>query len=113
MGMFDFLLMGNYEDRKVGRLDADWGFISTAYVNDADQPFETAVEHRDFNNGKMVIVETYDTRANAEQGHARWVATMTASELPERLVDRGTSGVSQLVDAFSGDNEWRIMERED
>ena len=112
MGMFDFFSMyDNYEDRKVGRYDADWGFVSTAYVNDAAKPFETAVQHRDYNNGKMVIVEPYDTKEEAELGHARWVETMTAEMLPERLVDRGLSGVGELCDVFSGD-EWRIFERQ-
>lgn len=114
MGMFDFFLMGDtYESRKVGRFDAEWGFVSTAAVTDAEQPYETAVEHRDFNHGKMVIVEPYETREEAERGHERWVATMTADKLPERLVDRGLSGVSQLLDVFSGDNEWRIRDRDD
>jgi hypothetical protein len=112
MGMFDFFLMAdNYEQRKVGRLDADWGFVSTAYVNDADKPYETAIKHRDYNGGKMVIVEPYDTRDEAVTGHERWVATMTSPTLPDRLVDKGRAELAQLIDAFSGDNEWRIKER--
>lgn len=114
MGMFDFLLMGdNYESRKVGRFDAEWGFISTAYVNDAEQPYETAVEHREYNNGKIVIVEGYDTRQEALEGHSRWVATMTAETLPDKLVDRGSAGIAQMIDLFAGDNEWRIKSREE
>jgi hypothetical protein len=112
MGMFDFLSMaGNYESRKIGRLEAEWGLVSTAYVNDADKPYETAVRHRDYNDGKIVIVEAYDTREEAATGHERWVATMTSDRLPDRLIDRGESGLSQLVDAFGDDNEWRIKNR--
>lgn len=113
MGLFDFLLADDYESRKVGRFDAAWGFVSTAYVNDAEQPYETAVKHKNYNNGKMVIVQTYDTKENAKSGHVHWVEVMTGEALPERLVDRGTSGISQLVDAFSGDNEWRINQQDE
>ena len=111
--MFNFLTMSDYGSRKVGRHEADWGYISTAYVNDAEKPYETAVCHKDYNDGKMVIVEPYDTREEAETGHARWVATMTGDVLPDRLVDRGLSGVSQILDTLSDDNEWRIFGRED
>lgn len=42
--MFNFLSMAdNYESRKVGRFELTVGFVSTAYVNDADQDYETAV----------------------------------------------------------------------
>lgn len=112
MGMFDFLLMAdNYEQRKVARFDADWGFISTAYVNDAARPYETAVEHRQYNDGKMVIVAAYDTKEEAQAGHNHWVRVMTADTLPDRLVDRGEAELAELVDVFRGDNEWRIKER--
>lgn len=81
-------------------------------MNDAAKPYETAVEHRDYNSGKMVIVETYDTKGEAAEGHARWVATMTTDVLPDKLVDRGLAGIAELYDALSGDNEWRIHKRE-
>lgn len=111
MGMFDFLTADSYEQRKIGRFDADWGFVSTAYVNDADKPYETAVKHRDYNGGKMVIVEPYDTREEALAGHGRWTAAMTGPALPDKLVDNGRAGLAQLIDVLSGDNEWRVKER--
>jgi hypothetical protein len=101
----------NYEDRKVGRFDAGWGFISTAYVTDASKPYETAVEHPEYNNGKMVIVETYDTTQEARAGHDRWVETMTSDPLPDRLVDQGLSGIAEMIDAVGGE-EWRVRKRE-
>lgn len=110
MFMEMFEMANNYNSRKVGRFDADWGFVSTAYVTDASKPYETAVKHRDYNNGLMVIVEPYDTKEEAEVGHARWVQTMTTEPLPDQLVDRGLSGVSELVDVFDDEN-WRVFPR--
>lgn len=95
----------------MGRFSTDWGFVSTAYVTDASQPYETAVKHREYNDGKIVIVEGYDTKNEAALGHERWVAAMTADQLPEKLVDCGSSEISLLCDAFGGDNEWRIKDR--
>ena len=60
--MFEFLMAAPYEDRKVARYDATWGFISTVSVNDGNQPYETAVEHSAYNDGDMVIVQAYDTK---------------------------------------------------
>lgn len=100
------LMAGTYESRKVGRDDFDWGFVSTAAVNDSSKPYETAVEHRSYNGGEMVIVEIYDTKEAAAKGHAKWVKTMTADTLPKVLRDVSTAGIAELLDAVGGD-EWR------
>lgn len=101
--MFQFLAMAdNYESRRVGREDIDDNtFISTAEVNDGSKPYETAVEHPEYNDGKMVIVESYDTRAEAEEGHAKWVAAMKAEQLPEELIDCCNAEIAEFVDALS------------
>ncbi len=100
--MFDFINdMGNYADRKVGRDDFDWGFISTARVSDGREPFETAVEHTDYNGGKMVIVACYPTKKAAKEGHAEWKEKMTAKRLPKSLTDCSNSQLQQLCDALS------------
>lgn len=105
-------MFGDYERRKVGRFDAEWGFVSTALVTDADKPYETAVKHRDYNDDKIVIVEAYDTKEHAETGHAQWVSAMTTIPLPDFLVDKGLSEVSQLCDVFSEDgDDWRVRPR--
>jgi hypothetical protein len=97
--MFNFLFMeGSYEGRKVGRFDADWGFISTAEVNDGELPYETAVAHNAYRDGgDMVIVEAYDTREGAVLGHERWVKKMTAKNLPKQLVDCCNAEIAQLA----------------
>lgn len=100
MSMFSFLAMaGNYESRCIGRYDDDELMVSTAAVNDGDHPYETAVEHPEYNNGKMVIVQAYDTISEAESGHAEWVARMTNGPLPEHLQDCQNSEISQFCDA--------------
>ena len=86
MGMFDF--MGNmepYEDRLVNRSDFDWGFISTVAVSDGRKPFETAIQHIDFNDGDMVIVACYDTKKQAEKGHDKWIKEM--ENHPKEVID--------------------------
>ena len=102
--MADF---GNYESRKVARFDADWGFVSTAEISDSDAPFETAVCHSSYrDDGKMVIVENYYSREDAEAGHAKWVKKMTAKRLPKKLVEAGLSGIGQLCNALGGPEEY-------
>ena len=93
-------MIGTYEQRKVALHQDGQLMISTARVTDAAHPYETAVEHPDYNNGKMVIVEAYDTKAAAEAGHQRWLALMTGDTLPSELHDCGNSEVSQLCEMF-------------
>jgi len=103
-------MMGNYESRKVGRLDKGKLSVSTVAVTDSDQPYETAVAHPRYNSGRRVIVEMYDTRKAAEAGHEKWVKTMTARKLPDQLVNVSTAGIAQLCDAF-GDGDWRTWDK--
>src|SRR5512142_1523127 len=103
--MFDFLFMGSYESRKVGRWDSEDGerMVSTAEVNDGSHPYETAFMHPEYNDGKMVIVEAYDTRQEAEVGHERWQKVMTDGPLPDELKDCCNAQVGQLYEAVGGD----------
>ena len=95
--IFDFEQdRNNYEERMVGRDDYSWGFISTCSVSNGVQPFETAVEHGNYNNAEIVVVEAYDTKEQALAGHARWVATMTTPPLPAKLKDCCNSNIMQL-----------------
>lgn len=113
MSMFNmFNMMGNYEDRKVGRYDDETGeiMVSTAEVMDAPYPYETAVAHPQYNNGKIVIVASYDCLDAAKKGHARWVEVMTASDLPDELVDVSDIGLTSMMDDLDED-DWRVMKR--
>lgn len=106
--MFSFINdINNYDSRKVGRDDFDWGFISTARVSDGAKPYETAVEHPDYNDGSMVIVEAYDTIKEAEAGHKKWAKAMTAKKIPDFLVDCCNSGVGSLAKAFGSETKFK------
>lgn len=104
--MFGFEMMGNYDNRKVGRNDFPWGMISTAYVTDGDKDYETAVLHEEYNDGKMVIVENYDTKEEANAGHTKWVKKMTGKRLPAALVECNNSGIAQMCAAFGGEKKY-------
>jgi hypothetical protein len=98
--IFGFLNdMGNYQDRVVGRYDSPSGhlMVSTARVSDGRDPIETAVRHPDYNDGEIVIVESYITDKTAKEGHVRWVRRMTKSKLPKALVDCCNSEVQSIL----------------
>jgi len=62
--MFDFLNMySTYESRKVARWEDPNSstIVDTTSVTDGKQPYETAVCNNDYNDGKWVIVQAYDT----------------------------------------------------
>ena len=100
--MFDFLGMaGNYEDRKVDlHTDGDDIMVSTVYVTDGRKDYETAVQHPEYNNGGMVIVECYDTKEEAQAGHNNWVIAIRDEPLPDKLVDCKNAKISQLGEAI-------------
>lgn len=105
--MFGFLsMMENYADRKVDRYEKGKLFVSTARVTDSSKPFETAVSHPNYDGGKIVIVELYDTLKGAQAGHKKWVRTMTAKKLPKSLRDVSTADVAAFCDAVNGE-KWR------
>lgn len=105
--MFSFLdMMSNYEDRKVDNFEEGDLFIDTCAVNDSAKPYETAIGHPNYNDGKLVIVELYDTKEQAQEGHNKWVKIMTTEPLPERLYDASQNALSSLLDMFD-DKDWR------
>lgn len=100
--MLNFMdMLGNYDSRKVDRYEGGEGFfISTAYVCDSDKPYETAVAHPEYADGKIIIVECYDTKSEAQKGHDRWVKKMASEELPEELVDVSKSALTEFLRAI-------------
>lgn len=95
-------MLGNYESRKVGRWNSEDGtrMVSTCSISDGKHPFETAFQHEDYNNGEMIIVEAYDTKESAKNGHDKWVTIMTEGQLPDELVDCCNSEASKLAIRF-------------
>lgn len=100
--MFGFLNAAPLDERKVEQWFSDDGkrMISTVRVNDGEKPFETAFEHPEYNDGSMVIVEAYDTREEAMDGHGRWLKIMLEGPLPDELTDCCNAGTAQLGNAF-------------
>jgi hypothetical protein len=94
----------NYQDRVIGRYDGDdeKTMVSTARVSDGRHPYETAFRHPDYNEGKMVIVEAYDSKDDAAAGHSKWVKVMTDGPLPDVLIDCENSGISEVLGAIGG-----------
>src|SRR3989304_1644137 len=99
-----FNMAGNYEERNVDTYDENGLFIDTARVTDGRQPYETAVAHPNYNGGKMVIVEAYNTKKQARVGHNKWVKTMTAFPLPLELRDCHNSRISQFGATLLGED---------
>lgn len=88
--MFDFFRMiGSYESRKVARYEKNGLLVSTCEVYDSEYPHETAVAHPDYNNGMAIVVESYDNKKNAEEGHLKWVEIMTSEKLPSVIESNG------------------------
>ena len=108
MDLFGFSMLDSYEDRKVACYKQDDVFISTAAITDSDQPYETAIGHPKYNDAKLIIVEMYDTKGEAQAGHKRWVTTMTGEQLPSVLKDVSSSGIASFANAFGCDS---IFER--
>ena len=104
--MFDILgigNIGNYESRKVARYEKDDVFVDTCAVTDAEQPYETAVAHPQYNDGEIIIVELYDDIESARKGHAKWVKRMTSKKLPVSIEDKSTAQIVKFAKALGCD----------
>ncbi len=101
--MFDLLgldMLFNAEQRKVGTYKKGGLFVDTCEVSDSDEPYETAVAHKKYNKGDIVIVEMYDNLKESEKGHKKWVKKMTSKKLPKELKDVSTSHIAKLYNAI-------------
>lgn len=100
--MFGFLeMIGNYESRKVANTKIEEGIVDTCSVTDSAQPFETGIQSHLYNDGEWVIVESYDTKEEASEGHEKWVKILASK--PETLQDNGQSEVVQFAKALGAD----------
>lgn len=109
MGSFDFLMdCGNYEQRKVDHFEKGCLVIDTCYASDTEK-YETAVCDPKYNDNDWVIVEEYETKEKAKEGHNRWVKKMTGKKLPPKLKDVSRSFFAVLCDV--GGEKWRSMKK--
>ena len=88
-----------YDERMVARFENDETglVVSTAAVFDTSMPFETAVMHPRYHDGKWVIVKQYHDRESAEQGHEKWVQVMSAAQLPTVLEEIGDNIAAKMM----------------
>ena len=77
--------------------------IDTIRVSDGERSFETAISHFRYHDGKLVIVQAYDTWSEAVAGHESWIATMTRDPLPEYLRGAENDIFSQILDLMEGE----------
>ena len=87
--MFDVLSMiGNYSERKVDRFETDLFTIDTALVTDRELPYETAIAHKDFNDGEWIILGWRITKEEAQKFHDEMVAFYTChGETVQKIED--------------------------
>ena len=99
--MFDYFeMIGTYEERKIKRDIVNGYVIDTVRVTDAYPPYETAVAHKDFNNGAWIILERSATIPEAEATHDKWVKTLQAD-------------VNELTDMVTGKTYRKKTRRRD
>ena len=101
--MFSFIFdIGNYEDRKIGRLETESYIISTCAISDSSYNFETGIKKKALD--KWFIVENYMTTEEAEAGHERWVGLM-AKNPSQELIENGQSHIQQFFNELEEENE--------
>lgn len=105
--MFDFMFM---RPKPIARFELPdvfgrQGLIvdTVGGISDSEHSYETAVAHPEYNDGKWIIVEGYDTEKDARAGHEKWVKTMTADNLPNELRDVSTATVAELAEALGSE----------
>lgn len=78
-----------------------WGgnkfILDTCLVTDSIQSYETAISHPFYNNNDWVILESYDTKEEAIQGHNKWFNVFVNKALPETIIDHV---VGEFIDIF-------------
>jgi hypothetical protein len=85
--------------------------VSTAFVSDGIKPYETAIQHPLYNGGDWIIVDSYDTKEEASEGHDKWVGVITSENLPDTLEDVGNTEMSQLLKSIDTDGMVFTKER--
>lgn len=85
-------MVGNYNERKVGNDRINGIRVSTAMVTDGAKPFETAIVHPEYDNGEMIIIQSYLTLEDAKKGHSEWLKKAKNDKMPDPLIDCNNSG---------------------
>ena len=97
--MFNVIgMIGNYPQRLVDVTKVKSAVVDTVSVTDGSHPYETAVSHPEYNDDRWIVVEAYDTREEAQEGHNKWVDIMSSDDLPDKLVDCCNAEISKFLD---------------
>jgi len=87
--LFGILTMSdNYKSRVVKNTKRNTFTLDTVRVADRELPYETAVAHKDFNDGDWIVLEWSETKEDAERTHDKWLAKLDA-------------GVDSLLDVYT------------
>lgn len=88
--MFEwFDMIGTYEQRKVANFKCDEFEIDTAYVTDRNVHYETAIAHKNFNDGDWITLGWNETKEEARKAHDEWVKYFKEDKC-ERIIDAWT-----------------------
>ena len=108
----------SYEDRKIDTtiLDTNIGhkiiqvIVDTVSITDSTKPYETAIACQLYNDNNWIVVEEYDTKTQAEEGHNKWINIFTET-LPDELKDVSTTIFPTLLSSLYPDR--RVYKRSD
>lgn len=80
LGLCKNLILGPIES--IARKETENYLVSTVRTRDSWFA-ETAIASTEVNQGKWLVVETYDSLEAAEQGHESWIEFMEKNEFQE------------------------------
>lgn len=105
--------MFNIENTIVGKFNTDNLFVSTVLAFDSDV-YETAIGSPYYNNGQLIIVETYESYSQAFKGHESWVKVMNREweELPEILKTSHSTFLSVFFELVGGQQTFEKMPKD-
>lgn len=92
-----FTMKDNYDLRVVKNTKRNAFTLDTAMVTDRALPYETAVAHKDFNDGQWIVLKWSATKEDAEKAHDKWLAKLDA-------------GVDSLLDIYTCERFEREVE---
>jgi len=83
-------MIGTYEQRKVANYKNDIFEIDTVRVTDRRFPYETAIRHKNFNDGDWIVLGFSSTKEEAQEYHDKCVEQFTFSPYPVVIEDAYT-----------------------
>jgi hypothetical protein len=96
--LFGFNLEDSYNNRKLFNTTVKDVIIDTCRsLGDTDDPYETGIQSKHYNNGEWVIVEEYEDEGSAIEGHNKLV-DIFKDKYPEVLSDVSTAFVAKICD---------------